>query len=254
MIYSDIMYLLMTSAAKDDVGGQDIQHVPRRYPRQDISLNSGSVRLLELVVLPSFFVQVVPIVMSHSVKDIDRTQEYEQFMQQLREFHERKGTPFQPEPILGGQKLDLLKIYKTVISAGGYKKVTENRGWKQVGDPFDFPPTCTNSAYILKLVYTKNLLGWEEENFWKRPWNPPKEQLDAKGGSHSSLTTSTITKPRDAARKTATGDDVKSGRMGRGTVKLSWMRSLYVSEPNPAATVSSCRSQYPASICAATQV
>lgn len=32
-------------------------------------------------------------------------------------------TPFQPEPILGGQKLDLLKIYQTVIKAGGYKKV-----------------------------------------------------------------------------------------------------------------------------------
>jgi hypothetical protein len=33
-----------------------------------------------------------------------------------------------------------------------------NRGWKQVGDPFHFPSTCTNSAYILKAVYTKYLV------------------------------------------------------------------------------------------------
>ncbi|CDH53812.1 at-rich interactive domain-containing protein 2 [Lichtheimia corymbifera JMRC:FSU:9682] len=143
--------------------------------------------------------------MSHAVKDIDRTPEYDQFMQQLRDFHESKGTPFQPEPVLGGQKLDLLKIYQTVIKAGGYKKVTENRGWKQVGDPFDFPPTCTNSAYILKLVYTKNLLGWEEEHYWKRPWNPPKEQFELKTiGTPSTASTPAASKPRDSARKTAT--------------------------------------------------
>lgn len=29
--------------------------------------------------------------MSHAVKDIDRTPEYDQFMQQLRDFHESKG-------------------------------------------------------------------------------------------------------------------------------------------------------------------
>ncbi|KAI7853836.1 hypothetical protein BDC45DRAFT_145451 [Circinella umbellata] len=111
------------------------------------------------------------------------------------------------EPILGGKKLDLLRIYKTVMDAGGYEKVTQNRGWKQVGDPFDFPPTCTNSAYILKAVYIKNLLGWEEEHYWKRPWNPPKEQIEPRP-PHSKISSpmpvAPVAKPRDTARQTAT--------------------------------------------------
>lgn len=114
--------------------------------------------------------------------------------------------------------------------------MTENRGWKQVGDPFDFPPTCTNSAYILKLVYTKNLvrdgggggwfikrmmvtflfgnkLGWEEEHYWKRPWNPPKEQFELKTiGTPSTASTPAASKPRDSARKTATGNLIQPSR------------------------------------------
>ncbi|KAL0082340.1 C2H2-type zinc finger transcription factor [Phycomyces blakesleeanus] len=144
--------------------------------------------------------------MSQPVDAIDRTPEYEEFMRRLKEFHEKKGSVLQPEPVLGGKKLDLYLIYKTVLEAGGYDKVTLNRGWKQVGDPFNFPPTCTNSAYILKGVFTKNLLGWEEEDFWKRPWNPPKDMVDQKQNTKtgSPLVNGTNAKQRDSARQTAT--------------------------------------------------
>lgn len=39
----------------------------------------------------SLFVKATLPTMSHAVKDIDRTPEYDQFMQQLRDFHESKG-------------------------------------------------------------------------------------------------------------------------------------------------------------------
>lgn len=45
-----------------------------------------------------------------------------------------------------------------VVNSGGFDEVTKNRGWKQVGDIFQFPSTCTNSAYILKGVYIRNLV------------------------------------------------------------------------------------------------
>lgn len=32
-------------------------------------------------------------------------------------------TVLQTEPVLGGKRLDLLKIYKTVLEAGGYEQV-----------------------------------------------------------------------------------------------------------------------------------
>lgn len=34
-------------------------------------------------------------------------------------------TTLQSEPILGGQKLDLLKLYKEVMASGGYQQVMD---------------------------------------------------------------------------------------------------------------------------------
>ncbi|KAI8144081.1 hypothetical protein BJV82DRAFT_608252 [Fennellomyces sp. T-0311] len=113
--------------------------------------------------------------MSKAIDTIERTPEYTQFIDELNQFHARKGTTLQAEPILGGQKLDLLKIFKAVLEAGGFEQVTKKRSWKHIGDSFDFPSTCTNSAYILKGVYIRNLLGWEEETVWGKVWDPPDE-------------------------------------------------------------------------------
>lgn len=68
------------------------------------------------------------------------------------------STTLQAEPVLGGRRLDLYKIFQVVAASGGFDEVTKNRGWKQVGDIFQFPSTCTNSAYILKGVYIRNLV------------------------------------------------------------------------------------------------
>lgn len=117
---------------------------------------------------------------------INRTPEYVNFIKELKQFHVSKGTTLQAEPVLGGRRLDLYKIFQVVTAAGGFEEVTKNRGWKQVGDIFQFPSTCTNSAYILKGVYIRNLLGWEEEKLWCKDWQPPKELLGP--GAHKSST------------------------------------------------------------------
>jgi hypothetical protein len=78
-----------------------------------------------------------------AVPAIERTAEYEKFMKDLKAFHDQKGylhtldcnltlnlinlfirTLLQPEPVLGGKRLDLLRIYKIVLEAGGYEKVS----------------------------------------------------------------------------------------------------------------------------------
>lgn len=46
------------------------------------------------------------------------------------------------------------------------KQVTSERGWKRITLPFNFPPTCTNSAYVMKSVYVKNLELFEQEDFF----------------------------------------------------------------------------------------
>ncbi|KAH8548185.1 hypothetical protein BGW37DRAFT_507757 [Umbelopsis sp. PMI_123] len=125
---------------------------------------------------------------------IDRSPEYLQFIRDLEEFHQRHGTTLQAEPILGGQKLDLLKLYKEVTAAGGYQQVTQDRIWKLLGESFEFKSTCTNSAYVLKSVYKKNLLGWEKTKMWGLQWNPSMAD-EPKSASKTS------TKTKDRARQ-----------------------------------------------------
>ncbi|KAF9963822.1 Chromatin structure-remodeling complex protein rsc9 [Mortierella alpina] len=97
---------------------------------------------------------------------IDYTEEYNRFMARLEAFHQKHGTVLNREPVLGSQRLDLLKVYKLVTAHGGCEKVTAERGWKRITLPFNFPPTCTNSAYVMKSVYVKNLELFEQEDFF----------------------------------------------------------------------------------------
>ncbi|KAJ2959552.1 hypothetical protein NQZ79_g4988 [Umbelopsis isabellina] len=148
--------------------------------------------------------------MSQPEDAIERTPEYNRFMSELRDFHKNHGTYLQAEPVLGGKKLDLLKIWNRVQEAGGFEQVTQSRTWKQVGDPFNFPVTCTNSAYVLKAVYIKYMLGYEEEKVWGRTWVPPSDALEV--NQKPGQTTASpgppklpvAYKPTNVVRKTAT--------------------------------------------------
>ncbi|RHZ47149.1 hypothetical protein Glove_590g40 [Diversispora epigaea] len=97
---------------------------------------------------------------------IERTQEYYDFMKDLEEFHKAHGTPLQKEPVLGSKKLDLYRIYKMVIENGGCEKICLEKSWKKICEPFNFPATCTNSAYVMKNVYIKFLEAYEMEKHW----------------------------------------------------------------------------------------
>ncbi|CAG8452200.1 8073_t:CDS:2 [Acaulospora morrowiae] len=97
---------------------------------------------------------------------IERTQEYNDFMKDLEEFHKAHGTPLQKEPVLGSKKLDLYRIYNMVIENGGCEKICLEKSWKKICEPFNFPATCTNSAYVMKNVYIKFLEAYELEKHW----------------------------------------------------------------------------------------
>ncbi|RUS18584.1 hypothetical protein BC937DRAFT_88593 [Endogone sp. FLAS-F59071] len=111
-------------------------------------------------------------------------------------------------------------------------QVTQNRGWKQVGDPFNFPPTCTNSAYILKGVYTRNLLGWEEENYWRRPWVPPRDG-DEVHRTRSVQHTKTDKSASPAPQRTVVRDPARS----TATAKFPATSSAAFTQPQPSSVV-----------------
>lgn len=109
----------------------------------------------------------------------------EVFYKDLTAFLAKQGIALQ-EPVLGGKRLDLHKIYQYVVDHGGFEKVTQDKGWRKVTTGFNLPDTCTNAAYTVKATYQKYLLGWEQVMYWgkditdvvfepdlKKPVTPP---------------------------------------------------------------------------------
>ena len=85
----------------------------------------------------------------------------EYFQEQLKLIHEKQQIPLPKDAILGGQKMDLYKIYLAVTQQGGFHRVTNDRSWKKLSDSFNLSSTCTNSAYVFKQLYKKHLLVHE---------------------------------------------------------------------------------------------
>ncbi|RIA93076.1 hypothetical protein C1645_763405 [Glomus cerebriforme] len=112
---------------------------------------------------------LAPRVIKPIEDNIERTPEYNSFMKSLEEFHKSHGTTLQREPVLGSKKLDLYKIYRMVIAHGGCEKICAEKAWKKICEPFNFPHTCTNSAYVMKNVYIRFLEAYELENHWGKP-------------------------------------------------------------------------------------
>ncbi|KAI4477611.1 hypothetical protein M0804_012728 [Polistes exclamans] len=50
--------------------------------------------------------------------------ERENFMKELRHFHETRGTPFRKSPKISGKEIDLYLLYVVVTARGGWIKVS----------------------------------------------------------------------------------------------------------------------------------
>uniref|UniRef100_UPI00358E3DAD AT-rich interactive domain-containing protein 2 isoform X2 n=1 Tax=Myxine glutinosa TaxID=7769 RepID=UPI00358E3DAD len=84
------------------------------------------------------------------------------FLQELRQFHQSRGTPFVKVPMLVGREVNVLALYSRVTSMGGYSKVTEKGLWEDITDGFNFPHGCSNAAYALKQFYRRYLETYEK--------------------------------------------------------------------------------------------
>ncbi|OMJ16306.1 AT-rich interactive domain-containing protein 2 [Smittium culicis] len=60
-----------------------------------------------------------------------------------------------------------MDIFKRVIELGGYQIVNDTKNWKIIVDEYDFPSTCTNAAYSIKMMYMKYLSEFENVYIWK---------------------------------------------------------------------------------------
>uniref|UniRef100_A0A2P2KFP3 Uncharacterized protein MANES_05G129200 n=1 Tax=Rhizophora mucronata TaxID=61149 RepID=A0A2P2KFP3_RHIMU len=82
------------------------------------------------------------------------------FMKELETFHRDNALEFKP-PKFYGEPLNCLKLWRAVIKLGGYEVVTASKLWRQVGESFHPPKTCTTVSWTFRIFYEKALLEYE---------------------------------------------------------------------------------------------
>ncbi|KAM7366901.1 hypothetical protein PAMP_014837 [Pampus punctatissimus] len=108
----------------------------------------------------------------------DQRRKGQAFLDELRQFHQSRGSPFKKIPIVGGKELDLNALYIRVVSLGGFAKVSDKNQWIELGDEFNFPRSCSNAAFALKQYYLRYLEKYEkvhhfgEDDEETQPGNP----------------------------------------------------------------------------------
>ncbi|OCK77558.1 hypothetical protein K432DRAFT_427916 [Lepidopterella palustris CBS 459.81] len=170
---------------------------------------------------------------------IDRTDAYEEFMEKLEKYHEKRGTHFEREPKVGNRHLDLLRLYKRVNEEGGYDRVSDIKGnklaWRKLAAEFlPGSSNVTTQAFIVKSAYYKNLAAYEISDIHKRE-PPPKEILEdvsAKGGDLLNRTVENYFRPvsREAERL-ANGEDKDSDESDQELHKTPKEDKMDIDEP-----------------------
>ncbi|KAK8512665.1 hypothetical protein V6N13_082800 [Hibiscus sabdariffa] len=83
------------------------------------------------------------------------------FMKELESFYKDRSLEFKP-PKFYGEPLNCLKLWRAVIKLGGYELVTASKLWRQVGESFNPPKTCTTVSWTFRIFYEKALLEYEK--------------------------------------------------------------------------------------------
>ncbi|KAL0915484.1 hypothetical protein M5K25_015905 [Dendrobium thyrsiflorum] len=83
------------------------------------------------------------------------------FMKELEIFFKEKSLEFKP-PKFYGEGLNCLKLWRAVTRLGGYDQVTQCKLWRQVGESFKPPKTCTTVSWSFRCFYEKALLEYEK--------------------------------------------------------------------------------------------
>ena len=193
---------------------------------------------------------------------IDRTPEYEKFIEDLRAFHTARGTQFDPEPKMGNMNVDLLKLFNFIVECGGYDKVSEEKlMWRKMCEGLGLMRhNAPADAYTLKQIFYRQLAAYEIKTIHKKEPPPPEilEFTTAKGGS---LLTRTVDNfhARVKADKEESGDDgtpsrerrtdeapTSSVRASRGLREAPAPRVIYQPDTNSSRQTRHASGQQPA--------
>ncbi|KFD70884.1 hypothetical protein M514_01168 [Trichuris suis] len=84
-----------------------------------------------------------------------------EFLDDLFNFMQRRGTPVTRIPIMAKQVLDLYELYKLVVSHGGLVEVINKKLWREITKGLHLPQSITSAAFTLRTQYMKYLYAYE---------------------------------------------------------------------------------------------
>ncbi|KAJ6351920.1 hypothetical protein OIU76_001185 [Salix suchowensis] len=143
------------------------------------------------------------------------------FMKDLEIFYKQNIMDFKP-PKFYGEPLNCLKLWRSVIKLGGYEVVTANKLWRQVGESFHPPKTCTTVSWTFRIFYEKALLEYEknkrETGELQLPKSPLHQATSLEKESSGCQATGSGRARRDAAARAMQGWHAQR-HLGHGEAK-----------------------------------
>jgi len=110
---------------------------------------------------------------------------------------------FKP-PKFYGEGLNCLKLWRQVTGLGGYDQVTSCKLWRQVGESFKPPKTCTTVSWTFRNFYEKALLEYEKHKIETGKFQVASSTLADRIGSESQVGGSHTSGSGRARRESAT--------------------------------------------------
>ncbi|XP_048592266.1 AT-rich interactive domain-containing protein 5 isoform X1 [Brassica napus] len=95
------------------------------------------------------------------VDEAGRPEDQQEFIKEVEAYNKENFLDFKA-PKFYGQPLNCLKLWRAVIKLGGYDVVTASKLWRQVGESFNPPKTCTTVSWTFRIFYEKSLLEYEK--------------------------------------------------------------------------------------------
>ncbi|CAF2203573.1 unnamed protein product [Brassica napus] len=95
------------------------------------------------------------------VDEAGRPEDQQAFIKEVEAYNKENFLDFKA-PKFYGQPLNCLKLWRAVIKLGGYDVVTASKLWRQVGESFNPPKTCTTVSWTFRIFYEKSLLEYEK--------------------------------------------------------------------------------------------
>ncbi|PUZ59913.1 hypothetical protein GQ55_4G081600 [Panicum hallii var. hallii] len=135
--------------------------------------------------------------------DSGTEEEQAAFMKELERFYREKMMEFKP-PKFYGEGLNCLKLWRQVTGLGGYDQVTSCKLWRQVGESFKPPKTCTTVSWTFRNFYEKALLEYEKHKIETGEFQVASSTLADRIGSESQVGGSHISGSGRARRESAT--------------------------------------------------